>query len=648
MQDYTTEVYRAMYSGIAVYEMLIRGMPLMRRRKDSYMNSTQILKVAGYDKGKRTRIVEREILPGVHEKIQGGYGKFQGTWIPMEIGKSLAEKYGVFEVARPLFELDLSKYDNDHSRVPTKEEALAHYDPQHTSSPPPSPLSSVITAPSPMGSSIAASSPRPYNYNNQHQHHSNHHPSPNNYNNNSRRRSIDERSITSTSTTAAAATATAGPRKKMRAIDEEKHRSQLMGLFVSSDDSPQVPELLKPPDIDINLVIDDQGHTALHWAASLARIKTLELLLVRGADVCRVNHAGETALMRGVMLTHSFDTQCFPKLLEHLKESIPVMDRRRRTVIHHTALTAAIHGRHNAALFYMKHILSTIGSTRHLQSVIHAEDINGDTGLSIAMRLGLQSMVTMLNEFSSITRNITESKQPLDTPTPDIVKKTYKPSTRGREIVSTVQKIVDAIDDDYHSQLRERDERLESMQVQLRTVMFELNEARQKLSTHQIKNGYQSAESNEFIRKLENTRDSNNNNVNPKRQRIEQQPSVTTAYHHEKEKNEDENDLAKKHERWLEERVQLLQVQVEAHARIQHELNAQIEQLKRRSSEKEMQCKRLIAACCNMTIDEIDGLLEPLLASVESNPPDLDLPQVIQFMERLSQQEQDNVNNKGS
>lgn len=80
MQDYTTEVYRAMYSGIGVYEMLVQGMPLMRRRKDSYMNSTQILKVAGFDKGKRTRIVEREILPGVHEKVQGGYGKFQGTW----------------------------------------------------------------------------------------------------------------------------------------------------------------------------------------------------------------------------------------------------------------------------------------------------------------------------------------------------------------------------------------------------------------------------------------------------------------------------------------------------------------------------------------------------------------------------------------
>jgi hypothetical protein len=44
------------------------------------MNATQILKVAGIEKGKRTKILEREILPGEHEKVQGGYGKFQGTW----------------------------------------------------------------------------------------------------------------------------------------------------------------------------------------------------------------------------------------------------------------------------------------------------------------------------------------------------------------------------------------------------------------------------------------------------------------------------------------------------------------------------------------------------------------------------------------
>ena len=52
----------------------------MRRRTDSFVNATQILKVAGVDKGRRTKILEKEILPGKHEIVQGGYGKYQGTW----------------------------------------------------------------------------------------------------------------------------------------------------------------------------------------------------------------------------------------------------------------------------------------------------------------------------------------------------------------------------------------------------------------------------------------------------------------------------------------------------------------------------------------------------------------------------------------
>lgn len=74
-------IYRSKYSGVAVYEMLIQGVSVMRRRADSYLNATHILKLAGMDKGKRTKILEREVVIGEHEKVQGGYGKYQGTWL---------------------------------------------------------------------------------------------------------------------------------------------------------------------------------------------------------------------------------------------------------------------------------------------------------------------------------------------------------------------------------------------------------------------------------------------------------------------------------------------------------------------------------------------------------------------------------------
>ena len=92
----------------------------MRRRADSYVNATQILKVAGVEKGRRTKILEKEILPGRHEIVQGGYGKYQGTWyaplsvkwtlsdeclrIPLERGQELAQRYGVAPLLSPLFD----------------------------------------------------------------------------------------------------------------------------------------------------------------------------------------------------------------------------------------------------------------------------------------------------------------------------------------------------------------------------------------------------------------------------------------------------------------------------------------------------------------------------------------------------------------
>jgi hypothetical protein len=57
----------------------------MRRRADDWINATHILKVAEYDKPSRTRILEREVQKGVHEKVQGGYGKYQGTMEPRRI-----------------------------------------------------------------------------------------------------------------------------------------------------------------------------------------------------------------------------------------------------------------------------------------------------------------------------------------------------------------------------------------------------------------------------------------------------------------------------------------------------------------------------------------------------------------------------------
>ncbi|CAD6504696.1 BgTH12-00202 [Blumeria graminis f. sp. triticale] len=123
------QIYSAVYSTVDVYEMEVNGIAVMRRRKDSWLNATQILKVAGIDKGKRTKVLEKEILTGEHEKVQGGYGKYQGTWIKFEKGLDFCRQFGVEELLRPLLTYDMGQDGGIAGGgvldTPTKEQAMA-------------------------------------------------------------------------------------------------------------------------------------------------------------------------------------------------------------------------------------------------------------------------------------------------------------------------------------------------------------------------------------------------------------------------------------------------------------------------------------------------------------------------------------------
>lgn len=122
--------FQAVYSSVSVYEMEVNGIAAMRRRSDSWLNATQILKVAGVEKGKRTKVLEKEILNGEHEKVQGGYGKYQGTWVNYRRGVEFCRQYGVEELLRPLLEYDMGQDGMNAAgyggmETPTKEQAMA-------------------------------------------------------------------------------------------------------------------------------------------------------------------------------------------------------------------------------------------------------------------------------------------------------------------------------------------------------------------------------------------------------------------------------------------------------------------------------------------------------------------------------------------
>ncbi|KAJ8327865.1 hypothetical protein QVD99_006394 [Batrachochytrium dendrobatidis] len=101
-------VRSACYSGVIVYELKAKnGVPVMRRKHDAFVNATQILRAAGLPKPARTKVLEKDISMGPHEKIQGGYAGFQGTWVPLDSAIMLAETYKMWDELQPLLEYDV-------------------------------------------------------------------------------------------------------------------------------------------------------------------------------------------------------------------------------------------------------------------------------------------------------------------------------------------------------------------------------------------------------------------------------------------------------------------------------------------------------------------------------------------------------------
>lgn len=403
-------IFKATYSGIPVYEMMCKGVAVMRRRSDSWLNATQILKVVGFDKPQRTRILEREVQKGEHEKVQGGYGKYQGTWIPLERGLELCRQYGCEQVLKPIIDFTPAaespplapkhlvaapgtrppkKAAADGPGVATRSSRRTAADipddesdddslsvrgsEDGTLTPSPSEGSSSSRTPSPIGS-----------------------PGPSDalsdigedgYRRNGR------------------------PRKRRRSIEppdddmdvdgqtsnSSRYAEQILEYFIS--DTNQIPKCLiePPPDFDPNVVIDDDSHTPLHWAAAMGRLRIVKLLLTAGADLYRVNNSGQTALMRSVMFANNYDVRKFKELCELLHPCTLHIDNANRTVFHHIVDVAMSKGKTHAARYYMETILERLAEyPSELVDILNFQDEDGETALTLAARCRSKRLVKLL------------------------------------------------------------------------------------------------------------------------------------------------------------------------------------------------------------------------------------------------------------
>ncbi|KAH8671629.1 transcription factor MBP1 [Xylariales sp. PMI_506] len=378
-------IYSATYSGIPVYEFQF-GADLkehvMRRRQDNWINATHILKAAGFDKPARTRILEREVQKDTHEKIQGGYGKYQGTWIPLEAGEQLAHRNNIFERLRPIFEF----IPGAQSPPPAPRHASK---PKQPKAKPPAVPKWGAAAPPPVPEEFESASQQ-----------MNEDDTPDNVTvaSASYMAEDDHHDMSHYST---------GHRKRKREeaiqdLTDQQHSvygDELLDYFLLSRQGPTLrPE--PPPNFQPDYFIDTDRNTSLHWASAMGDIDVMKQLKRFGASLNVQNIRGETPFMRAVYFTNCYEKQTFPAVMKELFDTVDVRDDSGCTVLHHAVMMKS--GRvvsHSCSRYYLDNILNRLQETHDpnfFQHFLDAQDNKGNTALHLAAQANARKCIRAL------------------------------------------------------------------------------------------------------------------------------------------------------------------------------------------------------------------------------------------------------------
>ncbi|KIX05191.1 uncharacterized protein Z518_06063 [Rhinocladiella mackenziei CBS 650.93] len=384
-------IYSATYSNVPVYELKVSGDHVMRRRSDDWVNATHILKIAGFDKPARTRILEREVQKGVHEKIQGGYGKYQGTWVPLSEGRLLAEKHGILDRISKIFDF-----------VPGDR------------SPPPAPKHTTAASSRPKQikqSAVPRKVPtQPVQY---YQPAESYESASGQYNEmESRGPSPETASFMAEDDFLPLSQNSTASRKRKRdfeepvaTISELEHTiygDELLDYFVTAGDDPAASNILPPEppaNFDVDRPIDNLGNNALHWACAMGDVQVARDLINRGANPAALNDGSrETPLIRAVLFTNNYDKRTFPKIVHLLAGTIVERDFHGATVFHHIAETARSRGKWSCARYYCEVLINKMQEmgSNYVQALLTSVDAAHDTAALCAIRNGCVKVATFL------------------------------------------------------------------------------------------------------------------------------------------------------------------------------------------------------------------------------------------------------------
>lgn len=424
----------------------------------------------------------------------------------------------------------------------------------------------------------------------------------------------------------------------------------------------------------IDTIIDDHGHTALHWASALCRLKLVRNLVAKspssgGANVHAGNYAGETALHRSVLVTNAYDSSMFPELLTLLAPSLHTRDFKSRTVLHHIALVSALKGRATPARYYLACLLEFVSQKEggRFAALVDAQDEDGETALGIAARQGNNSMVKMLLEVGARKDlanclglkpsdwgidggTSTEAEDGLSPQTKaglkenrsDVVAALMRPPKaplqKSQDVLEQMRSILDELSSTSNRELTEKTTALQTAQSHLQSATRELTSRRRMISDAQSK----VAEIQERKIRISNLRrrlareqgQPDGGDGRPaitqtqidELLRLEGEDRVANADGQEESRllrglgDSDEVDALVLN-RWLKTWY------IDHNAKLEQDMDA----LGVEAQTREQQCRKVVAMYSRIEESKVEGILEDLVSAVE-NYSEVDLARVAGFL----------------
>jgi len=152
--------------------------------------------------------------------------------------------------------------------------------------------------------------------------------------------------------------------------------------------------------MEVDMALDLEGHTALHWATALGRVRTVRALLRHRANPKQLNFSGQTALMRAVFVVNNFENGTFSEMLDLLSDVVFYCDNSGKTLLHHICITsgeAMSPQLQLASKNYMRTLLIWLDENGgRLPVYIDFQDKHGDSALMLAARYSNATLVEML------------------------------------------------------------------------------------------------------------------------------------------------------------------------------------------------------------------------------------------------------------